>query len=237
MYLVICQVNLLQNKVAGPKFNKKIKADLRPLNHHENFAGFGGTYIRICEIVLNDNFTYLFGNVVHLTAIAATQGVTAVGVVVDFNVGGIGMLDSDCHSGYPLSFLYLYYIPDREKSQVKYQLKNMAGPKFNIYLKKISGCPLIYGYVRDAIGFFVVDEAIAVLALNPDADVEAVVKCVRDCFFDGDTVTFGSFVNLACGCVDDCAKLFNGHHVQGDGGGISGDGIESLIHGVYLSFI
>ena len=42
-----------------------------------------------------------------------------------------------------------------------------------IYLKKISGFPLIYGYMHDSVGFFVVDEAITVSALNPEADVEA----------------------------------------------------------------
>lgn len=103
----------------------KNKADLRPLNHHENLAGFGGAYTHVLEIVLNDNFTYFFGNVVHLTAIAAAQGVAAIGIVVNLNVSGVSMLDSDCHSGSPLSFLYIYYTSNVEKSQVNYSLKRL----------------------------------------------------------------------------------------------------------------
>jgi len=153
------------------------------------------------------------------------------------NACGIGMLDSDCHSSYPLSFLYIYYTPNREKSQVICLLIRRSVPSNLHLLKKISGCPLIYGYVRDAVGFFVVDEAIAVPALNPEADVETIFDGVRNSLLDGDAVALGLFVNLVGGRVDYCAKFFNGHHVHGDGSGIGGDGVESLVHGEYLSFI
>ena len=69
--------------------------------------------------MLNEDFTDLFGDVVHLSAIAATQGVATFGVVANFDVGVIGMTDVNSHNRYPLSFFYIYYTLEFEKSQVK----------------------------------------------------------------------------------------------------------------------
>ena len=87
---------------------------LSSLNHHQNLASFGGTYVRIFKIVSNNNFTYLFGNVIHLTAIATPQGVTSIRVIANFNVGGISVTNVDSHNRYPLSFFYIYYIIEIE---------------------------------------------------------------------------------------------------------------------------
>ena len=100
----------------------KVKRTLSPFNHHQNLASFGGTDIGVSKVVLNQNFTHLLGNVVHLSAIAAPQGDAIFGVKSDFNVSAVSMTDVDSHNRYPLSFFYNYYTPNFDKSQVKFWL-------------------------------------------------------------------------------------------------------------------
>jgi hypothetical protein len=97
-----------------------VKRTLSPLNHHQNLASFGGTYIRILEIVSNNNFSYFFGNVIHLTTTATPQSITSIGVIANFNVSVVSVTNVDSHNQYPLSFFYNNYTPEFEKSQVNF---------------------------------------------------------------------------------------------------------------------
>jgi len=97
-----------------------VKRTLSPLNNHENFTSFGGAHIRTSEVMLNQNFTDVFLNVVHVAdgGLMQTTSTITVGVVNNLDVGVVGVTNVDSHNRYPLSFFYIYYTLEFEKSQV-----------------------------------------------------------------------------------------------------------------------
>ena len=113
----------------------RVRADLRPLQGHEKLAGVVVANVRGGELVRDEHVANMFRNSVHGVGNFLMEAVAVLRGKNDVNVGGIGMLDDDCHSGYPLSFLYLYYIPNREKSQVICLLIRRSVPS-NLHLLK-----------------------------------------------------------------------------------------------------
>ena len=101
-----------------------VKRTLSPLNHHQNFACLNGTDVGGSKIVLNQDFTNLPRNIIHLSAIAATQGEAIFGIESNLDVSAVSMTDVDSHNRYPLSFFYNYYTLKFEKSQVNIWLTN-----------------------------------------------------------------------------------------------------------------
>ena len=93
----------------------KKRADLRPLNYHENLTGFGGANVRAGEIMVNENITDLFGDVVHLTVNATVQGVAGLGIVENLGAGGVGVMNADAHNVCPFRFCKYIITCDVEK--------------------------------------------------------------------------------------------------------------------------
>ena len=69
--------------------------------------------------MLNEDFTYLLGNMVHIAAVVAVKAITFIGIIVDLDMRAVGVANIDSRNRYPLSFFYIYYNPIFERSQVK----------------------------------------------------------------------------------------------------------------------